>query len=265
MNKLIQDLDALYYAKNSGFQESKAHRLIDLYFNPIANSNILDIGCGDGKITSHIANLAPQSTVLGIDASLSMISHAQEYYANPPKVDFLHCCAGEFTTQKRFDFVFSFNCFHWIEEGKKALQLAYNHLKPGGKLLILSCPRDSPYYYMMDTAIQRMPFLSQSSARTTMLRTEEYRKILAEVGADFEVFGLKEMTAEYLTLEDIQKFVSGWLHCYIKLPATRKEEFFSVLGEVAMDYRMPGSGDKYIIPYKELTILVKKPRVESSQ
>ena len=44
------------------------------------NERVLDLGCGDGKITAKIANLVPEGWVIGIDFSPEMIKFAQEHY-----------------------------------------------------------------------------------------------------------------------------------------------------------------------------------------
>jgi trans-aconitate 2-methyltransferase len=42
------------------------------------NEHILDIGCGDGKVTSKLASLVPQGQVLGIDSSKEMIEFSRK-------------------------------------------------------------------------------------------------------------------------------------------------------------------------------------------
>ncbi len=44
------------------------------------NESVLDLGCGDGKITAKIANLVPEGWVIEIDSSPEMIKFAQEHY-----------------------------------------------------------------------------------------------------------------------------------------------------------------------------------------
>lgn len=45
------------------------------------DERILDIGCGDGKITARISQLVPDGSVLGIDISPDMISFARRRYS----------------------------------------------------------------------------------------------------------------------------------------------------------------------------------------
>ncbi len=64
------------YHKNSANQQKWALELIAKLVIQ-GNEIILDIGCGDGKITAEIANHVPNGLVLGIDSSQEMIGFAQ--------------------------------------------------------------------------------------------------------------------------------------------------------------------------------------------
>ena len=67
--------DATDYQKNSEVQLTWGKELIaklDLH----GNEHILDIGCGDGKVTAEIAAHVPDGKVVGIDSSSDMIDLA---------------------------------------------------------------------------------------------------------------------------------------------------------------------------------------------
>lgn len=73
--------NAADYAANSAVQQSWARELIARL--PLRGSeNVLDVGCGDGKVTAEIARSAPQGRILGVDASPEMIAFAQATF--PP-------------------------------------------------------------------------------------------------------------------------------------------------------------------------------------
>ena len=65
------------YAKNSDAQLKWARSLlksVDLQ----KYKSILDVGCGDGKITAELVDTLPQSKVVGVDSSHEMIAYAIE-------------------------------------------------------------------------------------------------------------------------------------------------------------------------------------------
>jgi trans-aconitate methyltransferase len=65
------------YAQNSSVQLSHAERLLQ-NLSLQGNEAILDLGCGDGKISALLSQKVPQGFVIGIDPSISMLTKAQE-------------------------------------------------------------------------------------------------------------------------------------------------------------------------------------------
>ncbi len=60
------------YAQHSSVQQSHAERLLQgLKLQP--NDQILDLGCGDGRVTALLADRLPEGQVIGIDPSDSML------------------------------------------------------------------------------------------------------------------------------------------------------------------------------------------------
>ena len=56
------------YSRHSAEQAVWGRELI-AKLNLLGNERVLDIGCGDGKLTAAIASRLPQGSVLGIDSS----------------------------------------------------------------------------------------------------------------------------------------------------------------------------------------------------
>lgn len=67
---MSHEFDGKQYDKASAHQKEWGSRLIS-ELNPNGSERILDLGCGDGTLTAHLAGL-----VLGIDASRGMIEAA---------------------------------------------------------------------------------------------------------------------------------------------------------------------------------------------
>jgi len=103
-----------------------------------SDEHVLDIGCGDGKITAEIAGIVAKGTVIGIDNSESMIKLANRRY--PPEVypnlHFRLLDARQIDYQDKFHVVFSNAVLHWIDDHLSLLQRIYDCLLPGGRTLI---------------------------------------------------------------------------------------------------------------------------------
>ena len=127
------------YAKNSDAQLKWAQELrknIDL---PKYRS-ILDVGCGDGKITADFATTVPSSRVLGVDSSPEMIAYAAQKYPKSqyPNLTFECIDARQLEFQHEFDLVFSNAVLHWVDRHPAFLLGANTALRNGGRLII-SC------------------------------------------------------------------------------------------------------------------------------
>lgn len=124
------------YAKNSEAQLQWANELIDK-LNLQGNESLLDIGCGDGKITAAIAKILKNGSVCGIDASQTMIDFAQANYPHShyQNLTFYQMDAKEIHLEQSFDVVFSNAVLHWVKDHLAVLDKVHDHLKPRGKIL----------------------------------------------------------------------------------------------------------------------------------
>lgn len=98
---------------------------------------MLDIGCGDGKVTAEIADCVQRGSVLGVDSSTAMIELARRAFpiAAHPNLSFEIADARALPYQERFDFVFSNAVLHWVVDHRPVLRGVARALKPGGRLL----------------------------------------------------------------------------------------------------------------------------------
>jgi trans-aconitate 2-methyltransferase len=127
------------YALNSNAQQSWARDLLN-EVQLRGNEAILDVGCGDGKITAGFAKTLPDSRVLGIDNSAEMVAHASLTYPQSiyPNLSFDRVDAQSLHFQQEFDLCFSNATLHWVDDHRAFLHGASQVLKSGGRLLI-SC------------------------------------------------------------------------------------------------------------------------------
>ena len=102
------------------------------------NERILDIGCGDGKLTAEISLLVPNGSVLGIDASEEIIDFAKSKFPNTiySNLDFEVGDAQNLAFKDEFDIVVSFACLHAIANHTPILRGIYASLKKHGRLIM---------------------------------------------------------------------------------------------------------------------------------
>lgn len=128
--------NAADYAKNSGAQLEWARELIDKLALQ-GDEALIDIGCGDGKISAQIAQALPSGRVFGIDLSADMIQLARETFnaRKHPNLRFLQMDATRIQQARAFDVAFSTAALHWVADHQAVLNGVRACLKPGGRLL----------------------------------------------------------------------------------------------------------------------------------
>lgn len=129
--------DAQDYAKHSSAQQTWARELI-VKLNLAGDEDVLDLGCGDGKVTAEIAACVPNGSVVGVDNSDSMIESAQTEYPNTkyPNLSFQLVDVRELPFEKQFDIVFSNAALHWVRDHRPVLDGVRRSLRPGGRTLL---------------------------------------------------------------------------------------------------------------------------------
>ncbi len=103
----------------------------------LGEEDVLDVGCGDGRVTAEVASRLTSGTALGIDPSHKMVDYARQTYQRP-NLSFEYGDARELSYLHRFDRVFSFNALHWLlrTDFPRAMDGLKRSLKPGGRALL---------------------------------------------------------------------------------------------------------------------------------
>ncbi len=104
-----------------------------LRFN--GDERILDVGCGDGKVTAALAARVLRGSVLGIDASPDMIAFARTMFPQSayPNLSFRYGDAAKLTFRHEFDIVVAFASLHWVKDLTTVLRGIKQSFAPGGR------------------------------------------------------------------------------------------------------------------------------------
>ena len=129
--------DATQYTQNSTSQFTRGNKLV-ARSHAAPGSRVLDIGCGDGRVTLQLFHANPGITIDAFDFSQSQINAALDLReANgltEQDIRFFVCAGLEFRADSLYDLVFSSSAIHWI--GPQMYDIAYAALKPNGSLLV---------------------------------------------------------------------------------------------------------------------------------
>ena len=125
----MQNWNTQSYDSAHGFVARLGADVVEL-LAPQAGETILDLGCGTGHLSAHIAQVG--SHVVGLDPSQTMLRAAREHY---PDLDFRAGDARTFAFPERFDAVFTNAVLHWIPDPQAVANNVFAHLKHGGRFV----------------------------------------------------------------------------------------------------------------------------------
>ncbi len=108
--------------------------------NNIAPKNVLDVGCGSGRLLqSLILSWVTSENYRWIDISKKLLEEAQKSY---PEYDFLHLdMKGISLLEKNFDCVFCIASFHHLEsqiQREQVLKQIFERLNEGGYVFLIN-------------------------------------------------------------------------------------------------------------------------------
>jgi trans-aconitate 2-methyltransferase len=130
------------YANISGLQQAMAAEVLALLDLKDA-TRVLDLGCGNGKVTAVIATRIPYGRVVGVDASAEMIAYATDHFGpdSYPNLHFEVSDICKIDYKDEFDLVVSFNALHWIPQQEEALRAIRAAMKTGGVAQLRLVPK----------------------------------------------------------------------------------------------------------------------------
>lgn len=216
------------------------------WLNPQPQEHILDLGCGDGALTSKLVDAG--AVVIGVDTSEDLLRAARDRGLEVRNMDGHHL-----TFDATFDAVFSNAALHWMRQPLDVIAGVKRALKPGGRFVaefgghgnvsaIVTAMRSAarafdgdeslagPWFY--PTADDYAQMLTQSGFnvrraglfyRPTLLRTGlegwlvTFRKAFFD---QFDASGKREAVISHVTdlLEPVLKDRQGrWLADYVRL------------------------------------------------
>ena len=217
------------YHGHSKWQKFSAEWLIDHY--PFqGNESVLDLCCGDGKISQFISEHLPEGHVVGIDRSAAMIAFALSHYLSE-KVRFVQADAREIAFLEQFDLITSFTAMHLIPEQVSVLNNVASALKPGGHILF-QFPIVSGFGTALDEVLEDAswkPHFKEFSSGWNFFSKEQYAAFLDEahlVTTRLEMTRLEEI---YPTVEEFKTSISFWLPHLRILPENQRQAFLNNL------------------------------------
>ena len=221
--------DAVDYAKNSqgqfGWALSNLGKL-----RLTGNETVLDIGCGDGKISAEIARRVPQGRVIGIDQSEAMITLANESFALE-NLEFRVQDAQALDFRGEFGRVFSNSAIHWMPDPEAVVRGIGRALRSGGRIFLSLGGRGTAAQgrQAIDELSALPPwsaYLAGAGSPHHFLGPEEYRPWLAAAGLHADRVDLVPRPMHLANMTALEGWLrTTWMTYGQRVPEERRSEF----------------------------------------
>ena len=224
--------NAQEYIQASAEQQKWGRELLGK-LNLKGDERVLDVGCGDGRLTAEIARKLREGFVVGIDNSENMIAFARSTYKADAYTNLLFRKedARAIPFRDEFDVVFSNAALHWVRDHPPVLAGISRSLKRGGRTILQMGGRGN--------AAEVLKVLD------AMIRSERWGRLFNDFSFPYGFYGvdeykiwLHEAGLRPLRVELIPKDMSHdgaeglarwigstWLPYVERVPEGRREEF----------------------------------------
>lgn len=175
-------------------------------------TQILDLGCGDGKNTIKIAKQFAPGNILGVDSSISQIESAKIKYASQKNLSFIHGDITILDYNEKFDFIVSFFCLDWIKNQLALQKRIRRALKVNGKLLYIISTGKDECAEIVEKVVRSdkwKKFLERYDIPAGLHPIENYRHSLQQASFIIDYFEVMQIPVELPKIDMFKKFITA--------------------------------------------------------
>lgn len=263
LGTLQEDWKAEEYYLNSSSQKNAAADLMR-YVTIKENGRILDVGCGDGKITAEIAAKVPNGFVIGVDISPAMIEFAKKTFPENgfPNLQFFLKDAQKLDFENEFDTIFSFTTLQWIQDHDAFLKRAYLGLKPSG-ILAVTMPMGLPS--TLEQAVTELialpewsSYFNGFSTGWNFVNAVQYEELLVSNQFVLVRLAIVPQKDVFPKREVFEKFISQWFPYLRPLPQNLKAAFLTRVIDRFLELEPPFPDGEVHFKIRRLEVVANK-------
>ena len=175
---------------------------------------VVDLGCGTGELTRHLADALPNSQVLGLDRSGEMLAKSARYAR-----DGLRFAEGDIAgLGGEYDLIFSNAALQWLDRHDELFPRLWAHLRPGGQLAVqMPSNYDHPSHFLAQQIAESGPFkrfFPEGRREPPVLPPETYAGMFFDLGGSEITAMLKVYPHVLADADAILEWVKGTLLTY---------------------------------------------------
>ncbi len=231
--------DAKGYNKNSSLQWQWAMSAIEKYpWN--GKERVLDIGCGDGKISAFISEHCTKGLVVGLDISEKMIDFASSVFQKQHFPNLLYQ-VGDIRSLpfvEQFDLIVAFCSLHYVVEQDKALSSIYKSLVPGGSLVFVGPGLDATSVGNISAELVKTPKWASHFESFTKQRAyytqDQYIELLNKAGFELVYFDVTTDSLQFANRRALIDWLRPFMNFTAHLSTPLQEAFIEDVANVML-------------------------------
>lgn len=256
--------DAWEPARYRRFEDERSQPFFDLLslVQPVRGGDVVDLGCGDGRLTALLHEHCGAARTTGIDTSEAMLGEAQRRAGGG-----LEFALGDISGfESPADLVFSNAALHWVPDHHALLARLAGCLRAGGQLAV-QMPRNADHasHLVAGEVAAEEPFLSAFGGAPPpdpvlgVLTPEAYAELLFALGFAEQHVRLQVYGHVLPTSGDVVEWVRGTTLTRFK--ARLSDELYATFVERYRQRLLARIGDQapYFYAFKRVLLWARRP------
>jgi trans-aconitate 2-methyltransferase len=220
--------NAEQYSSNSSVQYGITTAVLDRHdFN--GDEDVVDLGCGDGKVTCNLSLRVPRGHVVGVDNSENMLRFARNTYAARHNLSFALRDVQRLDYDSEFDVAVSAFCIQWLADKSAAFLGIRTSLRPAGKAILIMPFRNQVVAGLrkrMTRDARWKRFFVDYIDPTDCLEDTQYEAYAREAGFAVNSYTMETTVADFPGVPVFTDFLSALTPHLVRLPSGDEKRMF---------------------------------------
>jgi trans-aconitate 2-methyltransferase len=252
--RVVDSWDPGQYERFAAERAAPFHDLLALV-RPVPGGRVVDLGCGNGRLTAQLHRRLEAAGTLGLDSSPAMLVQAAGLAGDGLR--FEEGDIAEFS-EGGLDVIFSNAALHWLPDHAALFGRLVDGLRPGGQLAVqMPANHDHPSHLVAAEVAGTEPFrtaLGGHRRESPVQPPEWYADLLDRLGLAPQHVRLQVYLHHLAARDDVVEWVRGTLltDYQSRMPEDLFEEFLATYRARLLPYLEDSRPYRY--PFKRLLL-----------